>query len=121
MAIVDLECEFRYEAAHWLPFVPDDHQCGRMHGHSYHLTVVVRGPVKPDGFVVDFADVKSAVAPLVKQLDHHTLNDIWGLENPTVENQLVWLWNRLISIDLVEIRLRETANNTAVYRGKLDD
>lgn len=118
--IVELECEFRYEAAHRLPLVRPGHQCGRMHGHSYHLTVVTSGPVADDGFVADFADIKDIVGALVKQLDHHTLNDIAGLDNPTVEIQLVWLWERLahaLPARLIELRLRETANNTATYRG----
>lgn len=118
--IVELECEFRYEAAHRLPLVPPGHQCGRMHGHSYHLTVTVGGAVADDGFVCDFADVKNIVGVLTKQLDHYTLNDIAGLENPTVENQLVWFWERLASAlpaELIELRLRETANNSATYRG----
>lgn len=117
--VVEISCQFTYEAAHWLPKVPDGHQCGRMHGHSYRLTVTVAGPVDDTGFVIDFADVKAAVRPLIDQLDHHTLNDVPGLENPTVEWQLVWLWGRLIkSLPLRELRLQETATNAATYRGE---
>ena len=116
--VVDLSCEFRYEAAHWLPYVPEGHQCGRMHGHSYHLTVVVSGPVRDDGFVVDFADVKSVVGGLVKRLDHYTLNDIDGLSNPTVENQLMWFWGAISpALPLKAVHLRETANNSASFYG----
>jgi 6-pyruvoyltetrahydropterin/6-carboxytetrahydropterin synthase len=117
MPTVNLECEFSYEAAHRLPLVPPGHKCGRMHGHSYHLSVTVRGPVCDDGFVIDFADVKQAVEPLIAQLDHHTLNNIDGLENPTVEHQLVWLWERIPLPGLHELRLRETGTNSATYRG----
>jgi 6-pyruvoyltetrahydropterin/6-carboxytetrahydropterin synthase len=116
--VVNLESLFRYESAHMLPAVPPGHKCGVMHGHSYQLTVVVRGPVRSDGFVIDFSEIKDAVNPLIKQLDHHTLNDIDGLSNPTVEAQLVWLWERLDSLPhLWELRLRETANNSASYFG----
>lgn len=116
--IVELACEFRYESAHKLPLVPPGHKCGVMHGHSYHLTVVVNGPVQDDGFVCDFSVVKEHVEPIIKELDHQTLNDIQGLDNPTVENQLVWLWNRLVALpNLWELRLRETANNSASYFG----
>lgn len=117
--IVNIACEFRYEAAHQLPKVPDGHQCGRMHGHSYHLTVEVNGPVGDDGFVIDFAHIKNVVEPLVKRLDHHTLNDIDGLENPTVEIQLVWFWEKLAAVipGLHKLTLRETANNSASYWG----
>lgn len=115
---VHLECVFRYESAHMLPKVPTGHKCGVMHGHSYKLTVVVRGPIRDDGFVIDFSDVKDAVNPLIRQLDHQTLNHIEGLSNPTVEAQLVWLWERLDSLPyLWELRLQETANNSASYFG----
>ena len=117
--IINLECEFRYESAHQLPKVPPGHQCGRMHGHSYHLTVTVAGPIQDDGFVIDFADVKDIVGALIKRFDHYCLNDIPGLENPTVENQLVWLWQSLSqALPLKELRLRETANNSATYQGE---
>ena len=56
MPTVEISCEFTYEAAHWLPHVPEGHQCGRMHGHSYHLIVTVAGPGHANGFVIDFAD-----------------------------------------------------------------
>ena len=118
MPTVEISCEFTYEAAHWLPHVPEGHQCGRMHGHSYHLTVTAAGPVRDDGFVIDFADVKGAVKPLINSLDHQTLNDL--MPNPTVEHQLVWLWDSLVKDlpGLSELRLRETATNSAVYRGE---
>lgn len=116
--IVNLECEFRYEASHHLTKVPPDHKCARAHGHSYHLTVVVQGEVRDDGFVCDFADVKEAVKPVIDKLDHHDLNDYF--DNPTVELQLVWIWQQLHkAIPLLrELRLRETATNSATYRGE---
>jgi 6-pyruvoyltetrahydropterin/6-carboxytetrahydropterin synthase len=116
--IVELSCDFTYEAAHRLPHVPAGHKCGRMHGHSYHLTVTVRGPVGGNGFVYDFADIKTAVKPVIDELDHHTLNDIPNLQNPTVENQLVWLWHRICVNGLHELTLRETPTNSATYRGE---
>lgn len=119
MPVVNLACEFRYESAHYLTGVPADHKCAMPHGHSYHLTVIVSGPVCEDGFVIDFDDVKKAVGPLVAVLDHQSLNSIEGLENPTVEIQLIWLWERLADkLPLKELRLRETANNSASYFGE---
>lgn len=118
MPTVQISCEFTYEAAHWLPHVPEGHQCGRMHGHSYHLTVTVAGVVLANGFVIDFADVKAAVRPLISLMDHQTLNNL--MDNPTVECQLIWLWGALYKElpCLTELRLRETATNYAVYRGE---
>lgn len=108
-----LSCDFHYDAAHRLPMVPEGHKCGRLHGHTYRLTVTVKGPVSADGFVIDFADLKSVVDPVIAELDHHYLNDIPGLENPTVENQLAWLEQRISLPILYELKLREGVNNAA--------
>jgi 6-pyruvoyl-tetrahydropterin synthase len=47
------------------------------------------------GWVMDFSDIKSAFKPVWEQLDHHYLNDIAGLENPTSENLARWIWLQL--------------------------
>ena len=120
MNFIDLTCDFNYEAAHWLPDVPEGHQCGRTHGHSYKLEVTVCGPILDNGFVIDFADLKSLVRDrVVRVVDHQLLNDIEGLSNPTVELQLVWIWNRLSSVPgLHKLVLHETPNNRATYYGR---
>lgn len=117
---VELVHRFTFEAAHFLPRVPEDHKCRRMHGHSFAAEVVVRGPVDPSlGWVVDYADIKAAVAPLRHRLDHHLLNEVEGLENPTSEMIAVWIWERLAPTlpGLTEVRVAETCNNACVYRG----
>jgi 6-pyruvoyltetrahydropterin/6-carboxytetrahydropterin synthase len=87
---------FHIEAAHRLPNVPAGHKCARLHGHSFKVELVVSGPVGDDsGWVMDFADVKRAFAPLYERLDHHYLNDIEGLDNPTSERLAAWIWDRL--------------------------
>ena len=93
---VELVKDFRFEAAHWLPNVPEGHKCRRMHGHSFRGEVAVRGDVDPKtGWLIDFADLKRAIDPIVHELDHYCLNDIAGLQNPTSEMVALWLWNRL--------------------------
>lgn len=118
MPTVELSCDATYEAAHWLPLVPAGHKCGTIHGHSYRLTVTVRGPVGDDGFVIDYAAIKAALAPIVASLDHKTLNKV--IENPTVERQLIWIWEHLEPDlpGLHELTLRETPTNSATYRGE---
>lgn len=113
-----ISCEFHYDSAHQLPHVPPGHKCGRLHGHTYTLTVTVEGPVRDDGFVIDFADIKTALKPILDRLDHHYLNDIPGLHNPTVEVQLPWIWNLLDIPGLTELTLQEGKSNAATYTGQ---
>jgi 6-pyruvoyltetrahydropterin/6-carboxytetrahydropterin synthase len=119
---MELFKEFTFEAAHRLPRVPSEHKCSRLHGHSYRLVVHVSGDVDPDsGMVMDFADIKAAVKPLVDgTLDHYYLNDVEGLENPTSENLARWLWERLVGDlpQLSAIEVRETCTSGVVYRGE---
>ena len=111
---------FTFEAAHRLPKVPPTHRCHNMHGHSYRVELRLEGPVDPaTGFVVDFFDLESAFGPLLKQLDHHCLNDISGLENPTAELIAVWIWDRVKPLvpQTAAIVVFETANCWAEYAG----
>jgi 6-pyruvoyltetrahydropterin/6-carboxytetrahydropterin synthase len=112
--------ELTFEAAHRLPNVPEGHKCARLHGHSYRVEVHVVGPVDPHtGWVMDFADVRSACAPLIDALDHRYLNEIDGLGNPTSERLAEWIWTRLAPAlpGLAEVVVRETCTSGCRYRG----
>ncbi len=115
-----LEKSFRFEAAHWLPNVPAGHKCGRMHGHSFKITVVVEGSIDPEvGWVMDFAVIKEVFAPIEEQLDHYCLNEVEGLENPTSEVLAKWIWDKMFSDlpQLVEVVVEETCTCRCVYTG----
>jgi 6-pyruvoyltetrahydropterin/6-carboxytetrahydropterin synthase len=113
--------EFRFEAAHRLPNVPPEHKCARLHGHSFVVQVHVRGTVgERSGWIVDFADIATAWAPLHAVLDHYYLNEIAGLENPTSERLAQWIWRRLLPTlpGLAQVQVRETCTSGCVYRGE---
>lgn len=114
-----LQRDYRFEAAHFLPKVPEGHKCARVHGHSYAITIVVEGEVDPTlGWVMDFAAIDEHVSPLVRALDHRVLNDLDGLDNPTSELLAVWLWQRLGGLPgLVEVQVSETPTSRCIYRG----
>ncbi len=111
---------FHFEAAHFLPHVPETHRCRRMHGHSYKVELTLVGEVDPvTGFVADFFDVEAAFAPLLARLDHYCLNEVEGLENPTAENISVWIWTRVKPAlpQLASVRVFETPLSYAEYAG----
>ena len=111
---------FTFEAAHRLPNAPPGHKCGRLHGHSFSVTLHVEGTVgEHTGWVMDFADIKEAFRPILNQLDHYYLNEIKGLENPTSENLAKWIWTSLKPglPELSKIVVQETCECGCVYRG----
>ena len=118
---VELTRDYRFEAAHRLPLVSPDHKCARMHGHSFRIEVAVGGEVDPKtGWLIDFGDITAAVEPLLRQeLDHRSLNDVPGLENPTSEHLCRWLWERLRPRfdGLIAITVHETCTARCTYRG----
>lgn len=113
--------EFTFEAAHRLPNLPPEHKCSRLHGHSFHVRVYVKGELDPNlGWVMDFGDLKAVVRPVIERLDHYYLNDIEGLENPTSERVAVWLWEQLRPAlpQLSKVEVRETCTSGCVYAGR---
>ena len=115
--------EFTGEAAHRLPPVPAAHKGSRLHGHSYRVAVHVDGPVGGQtGWVRDYAELSCAMKPVLEVLDHHYLNEVAGLGNPTSEVIARWIWERLRPSlpDLSQVVVHETCTAGCVYRGDDD-
>jgi 6-pyruvoyltetrahydropterin/6-carboxytetrahydropterin synthase len=120
---MELYKEFGFEAAHRLPNVPTGHKCGRLHGHSFRVVLHVEGPVDSAmGWVIDYADIKKSFGPTLDRLDHHYLNEIEGLENPTSENLARWIWRRVKPElpPLTKVVVSETCSSGCAYRGEDD-
>ena len=118
---MDIFKVFQIEAAHRLPAVPPSHKCSRLHGHSFRIEVHVGGePDAKTGWLMDFADIKTAFEPIFEQLDHRYLNDVPGLENPTSERLAIWIWNSLkpALAALSKIVVHETCTSGCVYTGQ---
>lgn len=102
---------FTFEAAHQLPW--HEGKCQRLHGHSYRLEVTLTGPVREDGMVMDFAEVKEVVErEVIERFDHQYLNDFF--ENPTAEIVAAEVWKSLeaAGLGITRIRLWETPDSS---------
>lgn len=111
-----------FEASHRLP--NHDGKCARLHGHSWRVTVEVRGSALQGtgaqaGMLVDFYRIGDPLKRLVEgHLDHYHLNDTTGLENPTSEELARWIYDRLAAdVPLLSaVMVDETCTSRAEYR-----
>ena len=114
-----------FEAAHFLPNVADDHKCKKMHGHSYRCTIELTGKAgMHSGMILDTAEIDKAWSYLHTQLDHQVLNEVEGLENPTTENLVIFIhqklfkvWGDNASVHKIAVTVRESPRSTAFYDG----
>jgi len=113
--------QFRFEAAHTLPSLPENHKCRQMHGHSFKIEIHIEGEVDPEiGWIYDHKRISEAMNPLLEQLDHSYLNDIKGLESPTIEIMAAWFWKKIEAQlpGLVEIKIYETPTASCSFFGE---
>lgn len=102
-----------FDAAHYLDHDPKSRPYARLHGHSFNMDVVIEGePDGETGWVVDFGDVAEALQELHDMLDHRLLNEVEGLERPTLENICQWAAVKLKTRfpGLAEVRVSRPSN-----------
>ena len=117
--------EFMFDAAHYLPYAEEGHPNRRMHGHSFRVVVWLEGRPDPaTGLVRHFEDVERELTKVRGELDHHLLNEIEGLEFPTLEKISAWIWEKLKGplpeVSRIEIH-RASCNEGCVYDGPEDN
>ena len=119
--LVDVSYSFGFDAAHRFATTPRGHKYSGIHGHSFQCQVTLRGtPRAPHGFVTDLAQVERMCLTLRKQLDHTLLNEINGLESPSLEHLAIWIWQRLATklpgLACVNVR-RDSLGQACSYSG----
>ncbi len=113
--------DFCFEAAHHLPSLPEGHKCIQMHGHSFKVEISIEGEVDPKiGWIYDHKRISDAMKPLLGEMDHSVLNDIAGLESPTIEVMCAWFWRKLEGDlpGLAEVTIYETPTARCSFRGE---
>lgn len=117
---IEIVKEFRFDAAHFLPAAPEGHPYRRLHGHSFRVAVTIAGTPDPAArWLIDFAEIERALLRLRERVDHHLLNDIPGLDVPTLETLAAWI-HRALAAELPGLAAvtvyRDSAGESATYR-----
>ena len=85
-----------FEAAHYLDQGPAESRYRRLHGHSFKVEATVRGAaLGDDGWVADLAELDAALHAITGELDHGLLNELPGLETPTLERICLYFAGKL--------------------------
>lgn len=109
-----------FEAAHYIKQAPDTPDYYKtMHGHSFVVTVhCERRTMGENAWVMDLGKLETGLKTVLKGLDHKVLNDIEGLEPPTFENIMLWIYKALktegIQASKIEIA-RPTMGQAGTY------
>jgi 6-pyruvoyltetrahydropterin/6-carboxytetrahydropterin synthase len=100
---VELFREFTFEAAHSVP------PYSGVHGHSFLVTVWIKGAPDPVyGWPISLTEIDPHITEIREILDESNLNEIEGLEIPSLENVTRWIFTRLASkisgLDRIDLR-----------------
>ena len=119
---MEIAYRFGFDAAHRFENFPQGHLYRGVHGHSFQVEVALEGvPDVASGFVADFGDIERACAEVRSALDHRMLNDIAGLDKPSLENLCVWIWQmlapRFANLARVTVR-RDSSGQSCSYSGR---
>jgi 6-pyruvoyltetrahydropterin/6-carboxytetrahydropterin synthase len=108
---------FTFSASHQLHGLPESHQCARIHGHNYTVTLMLRGAdLNAAGMLLDVGGLKPFQAHLDTELDHRHLNDVLP-GNPTAEavaRHLYEIAEKLWPGTVSAIRVHETDTSWAL-------
>lgn len=109
--------QFRFEAAHSLPHLPEGHKCRNVHGHSYWFEVAVSShSLDERGFVIDYAEISESMSSIVTLLDHQDLNQLFHF--PTTAENLAWWIYEMASkkLEIDYVTLKETSTTSVTYK-----
>jgi len=109
---------FRFEAVHSLKGTTLGAGSEEIHGHSFRAEVVVRGKPDPQsGMMIDLGKLEQSLAEIRKVLDHKLLNNVPGLETPTLEHLAAFIWARAnIAGKLTRVTVfRDSCNEACSY------
>ncbi|MDI9334365.1 MAG: 6-carboxytetrahydropterin synthase [Cytophagales bacterium] len=114
-ANLEISQRFYFDAAHRLQREIETEGSRRIHGHTYHAEIAIRGAVNPaTGMVMDLGLIRREIEKLRTRLDHHFLDEVPELGIPTLENLCVFIEKTMRGFGLSVTRV-------SVWRDALGD
>lgn len=116
---------YAFCGAHKLDFLPADHKCSRLHGHTWKVRVKVGGAPDENGMMIDYAELTRIWLSIHAVIDHRFLNELPGLDKPTTETIAKWIAHRFREqlpggVPLLKVRVKEGVGGEAVWTPDLD-
>lgn len=120
--MITIAKRFTFDAAHFLPCMPELHKCRGMHGHTYEVELQLYGEPDANGILVDYDDVAKAWEPIHALVDHKVLNEVPGLRMPSTEVLAMWIMDRLLDAPfwslVSKVRVSESSTTWAEVSAK---
>ncbi len=120
VGVYEVAQRFWFDAAHHLQRDIETESSKRIHGHTYHAEVAVRGcPHSATGMVVDLGHLREHVATLRLKLDHHLLDEVPHLGAPTLENLCAFVVTHMAACGVTVCRVsvwRESIGDRCDWR-----
>lgn len=130
--MITISKQYSFDAAHQLENSTYDSatnadvfgKCAALHGHTYTLEVELSGDVRSTtGMVLNYFDLDRIVKPIVEQLDHQFLNEVFDGMITTAENMVLeigsWVNEAILSqapgVWVRRVTLQETPKTKAVW------
>ncbi len=115
--MITIAKRFTFDAAHFLPCMPELHKCRGMHGHTYEVELQLSGTPDANGILVDYEDIAKEWERIHALIDHKVLNDVPGLRMPSTEVLVMWMFDQLEQAPfchlLSKVRVAESSSTWA--------
>jgi 6-pyruvoyltetrahydropterin/6-carboxytetrahydropterin synthase len=130
--MIKIEKKYHFYAGHRNKSAGE--KCGRLHGHTYEVKVILEFNKIKNGLTMLFSDIDLICEPLIKFYDHYfifkwddPMCEIFDLANETyravpcetsAENMAILLFNEIKrELPIIEIQLAETKTSKIIYNG----
>lgn len=125
MKMFSIKKQFNFVAGHILYGLPEDHKCGRKHGHNYIVEVELGcSGLNRVGFIRDYGELDDLKRFLDEEWDHRWLNDVVPINDRISANNttaeylayFLFLWCQVRWPETTAVRVSETPKTWAEYR-----